>query len=159
MANWNKLFVKGNELNLFKGKPWFKRKKYNRTSYLLKKFFFSFCDCAMACRILVPLPGIKPVPPGMWELDHKESWILKNRCFQIVVLEKTLESLLDCKEIKSVSPKGKRFWIFIGKDCCWSWAPILWPPDAKNRLIREDPDAGKDWREKEKGVTEDEMVR
>ena len=92
----------------------------------------------------------------MWELDSKESWGLKNWCFWTVVLKKTLESPLDSKEIKPVHPKGNQLWIFIGR--IDAEAPILWPPDAKNWLIWKDPDGGKDWRQKEKGMTEDEMV-
>ena len=94
----------------------------------------------------------------MWELDHKESWVPKNGCFWTVVLEKTLESPLDCKEMKLVNPKGNQPWIFIGRTDAEAKAPILWPPDVKNWLIRKDPDAGKDWRQEEKGTTEDEMV-
>ena len=94
----------------------------------------------------------------MWELDYKESWVLKNRCFWTVVLEKTLESPLDCKEIKPVNPKGNQSWIIIGKTDAESEAPILWPLDAKNRLTGKDPDASKDWRWEEKGMTEDDMV-
>ena len=94
----------------------------------------------------------------MWELDHKESWALKNWCFQIVVLEKTLESPLDCKEIKLVNPKGNQPWIFNGRTDAEAEASILWPPDVKSRLIGKDPEAGKDWGQEEKGVTEDEMV-
>ena len=94
----------------------------------------------------------------MWELDHKESWTLKNWCFWTVVLEKTLESPLGCKEIKSVHPKGNQFWIFIGRMDAEAEIPILWPPDVKNWLIRKDPDAGKDWRQEEKRTTENEMV-
>ena len=93
----------------------------------------------------------------MWELDHKEGWGTKNWCFRIVVLDKTLESPLDCKEIKSVHPKGDQSWIFIGRTDAEAQAPVLWPPNAKSRLIWKDPDAGKDWRQ-EKGMTEDEMV-
>ena len=93
----------------------------------------------------------------MWELDHKETWALKNWCFWTVVLEKTLESPLDCKEIKPVNPKGYQSWIFIGRTDVEAEVPTLWPPDAKNWLTEKDPDAGKDWRE-EKGMTEDEMV-
>ena len=92
----------------------------------------------------------------MWELDYKESWALKNWRFWTVVLEKTLESPLDCKEIQPIHPKGNQSWIFIGRTDAEAEAPILWPPDAKNRLIRKDPDAGKDWRQK--WTTEDEMV-
>ena len=83
----------------------------------------------------------------MWELDCEESWAPKNLCFWTMVLEKTLESPLDCKEIQPVNPKGNQSWIFIGKTD--SETPILWPPDAKNGLIGKDPDAGKDWRQEE----------
>ena len=93
----------------------------------------------------------------MWELDHKESWAPKNWCFWTVVLEKTLESPLDCKEIKPVNPKRNQSWIFIGETDGEAEAPNLWPLD-KNWLIGKDPDAGKDWRQEEKGMTEDEMV-
>ena len=92
----------------------------------------------------------------MWELDRKESWVPKNWGFGTVVLEKTLESLLDCKGIKPVNPKGNQSWIFIGRTD--AEAPILWPPDAKNWLLGKDPDAGRDWRQEEKGMTENEMV-
>ena len=92
------------------------------------------------------------------ELDHKESWVLKNWCFWTLVLEKTLESSLDCKEIKPVNPKGNQSWIFIGMTDAEAETPILWPPDAKDWLIGKDPDAGKDWGQEEKGMTEDEMA-
>ena len=95
----------------------------------------------------------------MWELDHKESRVLKNWCFWTVVLEKTLECPLDCKEIKPVNPKGNQSWIFIGRSNAEVETPILWSCDAKSRLIGKDPDGGKDWRQEEKGTTEDEMVR
>ena len=95
----------------------------------------------------------------MWELDHKEVWALKNWCFWSVVLEKTLESPLDCTEIKPVNPKGNQHWIFIGRTDAEAETPILWSPDAKNWLTGKDPDAGKDWRQEDKGTTEDEMVR
>ena len=94
----------------------------------------------------------------MWELDHKEGWGPKNWCFWTVVLEKTLENPLDCKKIKPVHPKGNQSWIFIGRTDAEAEAPVLWPPDAKNRLLGKDPDDGKDWRWKEKEKTEDEMV-
>ena len=94
----------------------------------------------------------------MWELDHKEGWAPKNWWFWAVVLEKTLESPLDCKEIQPVNPKGDQSWIFIRRTDAEAEAPILWPPDAKGRLIRKDPDAGKDWRREKKGTTEDETV-
>ena len=93
----------------------------------------------------------------MWELNYKESWVLKNWCFWPVVLEKTLKSPLDCKEIQPVHPKGNQSWMFIGRTDAKAETPILWPPDAKNWLIWKDPDAGKDW-SREKGTTEDEMV-
>ena len=93
----------------------------------------------------------------MWELDHKESWAPKNWIFWTVVL-KILESPLDYKEIKPVSPKGNQSWIFIGRTDAEAEAPILWPPDVKNWLIGKDPDAWKDGRHKEKGTTENEMV-
>ena len=83
----------------------------------------------------------------MWELDYKEGWALKNLCFWTLVLEKTLESPLDCKGIKPVNPKGNKSWILIGKTDAEAEAPILWPPDAKNWLIGKAPDAGKDWRQ------------
>ena len=94
----------------------------------------------------------------MWELDYKESWALKNWCFWTVVLEKTLESPLDCKEIQPVHPKENQSWLFIGKIDAEAETPILWPPDLKYWLIWKDPDAGKDWRQEEQGMTEDEMV-
>ena len=94
----------------------------------------------------------------MWELDHKESWVLKNWCFWTVVLEKILESPFICKEIKLVNPKGNQSRIFIGRTDAEAETPILWPPDAKNWLIWKDPDAGKDWRQEEKRTTEDKMV-
>ena len=93
----------------------------------------------------------------MWELDYKESWAWKNWCFWTVVLEKTLESPLDCKEIQPVHPKDQ-CWVFIGRTDVEAETLILWPPDAKNWLIGKDPDAGKDWRQEEKGTIEDEMV-
>ena len=92
------------------------------------------------------------------ELDHKEGWVLKNWCFWTVVLEKTLKSPLNCKEMKAVNPKGNQSWIFIGRTDTEAETPILWPPDAKNWLIRKDPDGGKDWRQGETGMTKDEMV-
>ena len=94
----------------------------------------------------------------MWELDCKESWVLKNWCFWTVVLEKTLESPLDIKEIQPVHPKGYQSWLFIGRTDAKAETPILWPPDVKNWLIGKDPDSGKDWRQEEKGMTEDEML-
>ena len=94
----------------------------------------------------------------MWELDCEESWAPKNWCFWTVVLEKTLESPLNCKEIQPVHPKGDQYWGFIGRADTEAETPILWPPDVKSWLIWKDPDAGKDWRWEEKGTTENEMV-
>ena len=94
----------------------------------------------------------------MWELDYKESWAPKNWCLWTVVLEKTLESPLDCKEIQPVHPKWNQSWIFIGRTDAEVEAPILWPPDAKNWLIWKDTDSGKDWRQEEKWMTEVEMI-
>ena len=100
---------------------------------------------------------IKSISLFSWELDHKEGWVLKNWCFQIVLLEKTLESPLDSK-IKPVNPKGNQPWIFTGRTDAEAEAPVLWPPDAKSQLNGKDPDAGKDWRQEDKGMTEDEVV-
>jgi len=94
----------------------------------------------------------------MCELDHKEGWMLKNWCFWIVVLRKTIESPLDCKEIKPVNTERNQPWISIGRTDTEAEAPILWPPDVKSSHFK-DADAGKDWRQKEKRVAEDELVR
>ena len=94
----------------------------------------------------------------MWELNYKESWALRNWCFWTVLLQNTIESPLDSKEIQSVYPKGNQSWMFIGRTDVETEASIVWPPDAKSQLIGKDPDAGKDWRQEEKGMTEDEMV-
>ena len=94
----------------------------------------------------------------MWELDYKDTWAPKNLCFWTVVLEKTLESPLDRKEMQPVHPKGDQSWVFIGRTDAEAETPILWPLDVKGWLIWKDPDAGKDWGQEEKGTTEDEMV-
>ena len=94
----------------------------------------------------------------MWESDYRESWVPKNWCFWTVVLEKTLESPLDCKEIQPVHPKGDQSWVFIGRTDVEAESLILWPPDVKSWLICRDPDAGKDWGQEEKETTEDEMI-
>ena len=94
----------------------------------------------------------------MWELDYRESWAPKNWCFWTVVLEKTLESPLDCKELQPVHPKGNPSWMLIGRTDAEAETLILWPPDVKNRVFGKDPDAGKDWRREEKGMSEDKMV-
>ena len=94
----------------------------------------------------------------MWELGYKESWALKNWCYWTVLSDKTFQSPLDCKEIQPVLPKRDQSWVFLGRINVEAETPILWPPDVKNWLIWKDPDAGKDWRQEEKGTTEDEMV-
>ena len=100
-----------------------------------------------------------PVVVWMWELDYEESWTPKNWYFWTVVLEKTLESPLDSKEIQPVHPKGNQSWIFIGRTDAYAETPVLWPHDVKSWLFGKDSDAGKNWRWEEKGTTEDEMVR
>ena len=105
-----------------------------------------------------PSDGFSSSHVQIWELDHKEGWVLKNICFWNVVLDKTLESPLDCKEIQPVNPKGNQSWIFIGRADAEAEAPTLRPPDVKSQLIRKDPDAGKGWGQEEKEVTENEMV-
>ena len=102
--------------------------------------------------------GFSSSPVWMWELDYKENWVPKNWCFWTVVLERTLESPLDCKEIKAVHPKRNQSWIFLESTDAEAETPILWPPDVKNWLIGKDPDVGKDWWQKEKGMTDDEML-
>ena len=108
--------------------------------------------------IIKAIDGFSSSHLWMWELDYKESWVPKNWCFWSVVLEKTLESPLDCKKIQPVRPKGDQPWVFTGRTDVEAETPILWPPDVKNWLIWKDPDAGKDWGQEEKGMTEDEIV-
>ena len=105
-----------------------------------------------------PIINAVVFPVWMWELDHIEGWVLKNWCFWIVGLEKTLENPLDCNEIKPVNPKENQPWIFIGRTDAETESPILWPPNVKSWLIGKDPDAGKDWRQREKRVAEAEVV-
>ena len=93
----------------------------------------------------------------MWKLGHKEGWLLKNWCFWTVVLEKTLESPFNRKEIQPVNPKGNQSWVYIGRTDAEAETPVLWPCDAENWLTGKDPDAGRDWRQEEKGTTENEM--
>ena len=94
----------------------------------------------------------------MWDLDYRESWAPKNWCFWTVVLEKTLVSPLDSRDIKPVHPKGDQSWIFIRRTDAQAETPIHWPPDSKSWLIWKDPDAGKDWGQEEKEMTEDEII-
>ena len=132
--------------------PW--KKNYDQPRQHIKKQRHYFANKGPSSQSY----GFTSSHVWMWELDYKESWALKNWCFWTVVLEKTLESPLDCKEIKSVNSKGNQSWIFIGSTAVEAKIPILWPPDAKNWLIGKDPDPEKDWRWEEKGMTEDEMV-
>ena len=115
-------------------------------------------DITLLTKVSLVKAMVFPVIMYGWELDRKESWVVWNWCFWTVVLEKTLESPLDCKEIKPVNLKGTQSWIFIGKTDAEAKTPILWPPDAKDWLIGKDPDSGQGWRQEEKGLTEDEMV-
>ena len=102
--------------------------------------------------------GFSSAHVWMWELDCEESWVPKNWCFWTVVLEKTLESPLDCKEIQPVHPKGDQSWVFIGRTDAEAETPILWPPHVMSWLIGKAPDAGRDWQQEEKGMTEDEIA-
>ena len=122
-----------------------------------KPIYFSVCCPQMSILVTLCTLFFSSSHVWMWELDHKESWVLKNWCFWTVVLEKTLESPLDCKEVQPVNPKGNQSWISIGRTDAEAETLILWPPDAKNWLTGKDPDDRKDWR-REKGTTEDEMV-
>ena len=115
-------------------------------------------DIILPTKVRLVKAVVFPVVMYGCELDYKESWVPKNWCFWTVVLEKTLESPLDCKENQPVHPKGNQSWMFIERTDAEAETPILWPPDAKKWLIWKDPDAGKDWRWEEKGMTEDEMV-
>jgi len=124
----------------------------NKARQCIKKQRYYFANNGLSSQCY----GFSSSHVWMWELDHKESWALKNWCFWTVVLEKTLGSTLDCKDIKPVNPKGNQSWIFIGGTD--AEAPILWPPDMKNWLIGKDPDAGKHWVQEEKEMTEDEII-
>ena len=127
--------------------------KYGQPRQDIKKQRHSFANKGPASQGY----GFSSSHAWMWELDYKERWSRKNGCFWTVVLEKTLESPLDCKEIQPVHPKEDQSWVFIERTDVEAETPILWPPDAESWLIGKDPDAGKDWEQK-KGMTEDEMV-
>ena len=122
--------------------------------YYSKKYFANFANKGLPSQGY----GFSSSHIWMWELEYKESWAPKNWCFRTVMLEKTLESPLDCKKIQPVHPKGDQSWVFIGRTDVEAETPILWPPDAKSWLIWKDPDAGKDRGQEEKGTTEDEMI-
>ena len=130
--------------------PW--KKSYDQPRQLIKKQRHYFANKAPSSQDY----DFSSSHVWMWDLDYKESRVLKNCCFWTVVLKKTLESPLDCKQIQPVHPKGSQSWIFIGRTDAET--PILWLPDVKNQLIGKDPDAGKDWRREEKGSTEGEIV-
>ena len=131
--------------------PW--KESYDQPRQCIKKQRLYFANKGLSSQGY----GFSSSHVWMWELDCEESWALKNWCFWTVVLEKSLESPLDCKEIQPVHPKWDQFWIFIERTDMEAETPILWSPHAKNWLTGKDPDAGKDWRQEEKGMTEDEM--
>ena len=132
--------------------PW--KESYDQPRQHIKKQRHYFANKGMSSK------GYVFSSSHVWvlELDHKESWAPNNWCFWTVVLEKTLESPLDYKEIQSINPKGNQTWIFTGRNDTEAETPILWPPDAKSWLTGKDPDVGKDWGQEEKGTTKDEMV-
>ena len=132
--------------------PW--KKSHDQPRLHIKKHRHYFADKGPSSQS----HGFSSSHVWMWELNYKESWEPKYRCFWAVVLEKTLESLLDCKEIQPINPKGNQSWLFIGRTDVEAETPILWPPDAKNWLMWKYPIAGKDWWRDEKGMTKDEMV-
>ena len=134
--------------------PWKQSYDQRRQQINIKKERNYFADKGMSSQSY----GSSRSLVRMWELDYKGSWAPKNWCFWTVVLEKTLESPLDCKEIQPVNPKGNQSLIFIGRTVAEAETPTLWPPDVKNWLIGKDPDAGQDWRQEEMGTTEDDMV-
>ena len=133
--------------------PW--RESYDKPRQCFKKQRHHFADKGPSSQSY----GFSSSHVWMWELDHKEGWVLNNWCFWIVVLEKTLASHLDRKEFKPVNSKGKQPWIFIGSTVATAEAPILRPPDEKSWRTGKDPDAGKDWGQEDKGAADDEMVR
>ena len=128
--------------------PW--KESYDQPRQHIKKQRYYFVDKGQYSQSYVFFSS----HVWMWELDYKESWAPKNWCFWTMVLEKTLESPLDCKEIKPVKPKGNQSWVFIGRTDAEAETPIFWPPYVKSWLIGKDPDAGKDWRREEKGTIE-----
>ena len=132
--------------------PW--KKTYDQLRQHIKKqrhYFTNKCPSSQSY-------GFSSSHERIWELNHTEGWVLKNWCFWTVVLEKTLKSPLECKEIQPVNPNGHQPWIFIGRTDAEAEASILWPPDMKSQLTGKGPDTGNDWRQEEKGTKEDEMV-
>ena len=132
--------------------PW--KKSYDQPRQHIKKQRHYIADKGPSSQSF----GFSSGHVWMWELDYKGSWVLKNWCFWTVVLEKTLESPVDCKEIQPVHPKGDQSWVFTGRTDAEAETPIHWPPDVKNWLIGKDSDAGKDFRWEEKGTVEDETA-
>ena len=132
--------------------PW--KKSYDQPRQHIKKQRHHFANKGPSSQS----DGFSSSHVWMWELDYKDRWALKDWYFWNVVLEKTLESPLDCKEIQLVHPKADQFWIFIGRTDAKAETPILWPPDVKNWLIWNNPHTVKDWRQEEKGAPEDEIV-
>ena len=132
--------------------PW--KESYNQPRQHIKKQRHYFAKKGLSSQRYV----FSSSHVWMWELEYKESWALTNWCFWTVVLEKTLESSLDCKEIKPANPSGNQSWIFVGRTDAEAETSILWPPDVKSWLTGKDLDAGKDWRQEKKGTTEDGMV-
>ena len=130
------------------------KKSYDQPRQHIKKQKHYFANKGLSSQSC----GFSSSHVRMWELDYKENWALKNYCFWTVVSEKTLEGPLDSKDIQPVNPKGNQSWIFIGKTDADAEAPIPWLPDVKNWLIGKDLDAGQDWRQEEKGMTEHAMV-
>ena len=131
--------------------PW--KESYDQPRQHIKKQGHYFANKGLSSQSY----GFSSSHVWMWQLDYKESWMLKNWCFWTVVLEKTHESLLNWEEIQPVHPKGNQSWLFIGKTDAKAETPILWPPDVKNWLIWKESDAGKDWSQEKKGMAEDEM--
>ena len=115
-------------------------------------------DITLLTKVCIVKAMVFPSHVWMWELNHKESWAENNSCFWTVVLKKTLESPLDCKEIQPVHSKGDQHWVFFGRNDVKAETPVLWPPHAKSWLIGKDSDAGRDWGQEETGTTEDEMA-
>ena len=130
------------------------KKSYDQPRQHIKKQRYYFANKGLSSQSC----GFSSGRVWMWELDCKKCWAPKNWCFWTVMLEKTLESPLDSKEIQPVHPKGGQSWIFTGRTDAEAETPILWPLDAKNWLIGNDPDAGKDWRQEEKGMIEDKII-
>ena len=133
--------------------PW--KKSYDQPRQLIKKQTHYIANSGLSSKSY----GFSSSHVGIWELDYKESWVPKNWCFStVLVLEKTLESPLDCKKIQPVHPKVNQSWIFTERTDAEAETPILWSPDGKNLLLGKNPDADKDWRQEEKGTIEEEMV-